>query len=84
VRGWVHAATLTGRRTFVVKGADATVRSDRKDTASAVAIAKVNVMGRLRSCEAGSNWCEVRIGSVRGYLRRDQIWGLLPDEVVKP
>lgn len=84
VRGWVHAATLTGRRTFVVKGADATVRSDRKDTASAVAIAKANVMGRLRSCDAGSNWCEVRIGNVRGYLRRDQIWGLLPDEVVKP
>lgn len=84
VRGWVHVATLTGRRSFVVKGADATVRSDRKDTASAVAIAKANVMGRLRSCEAGSNWCEVRIGNVRGYLRRDQIWGLLPDEVVKP
>lgn len=84
VRGWVHQATLTGRRTFVVKGADATIRSDRKDTASAVAIARVNVMGRLRSCEAGSAWCEVRVGNVRGYLRRDQIWGLLPNEVVKP
>lgn len=84
VRGWVHQATLTGRRTFVVKGADATIRSDRKDTASAVAIARVNVMGRLRACEGGSAWCEVRVGNVRGYLRRDQIWGLLPNEVVKP
>jgi len=84
VRGWVHQATLTGRRTFMVKGADATIRSDREDTASAVAIARVNVMGRLRSCEAGSAWCEVRVGNVRGYLRRDQIWGLLPNEVVKP
>ncbi len=84
VRGWVHQATLTSRRTFIVKGADATVRSDRRDTASAVAIARANVMGRLRACEAGSAWCEVRIGNIKGYLRRDQIWGLLPDEVIKP
>ena len=84
VRGWVHQATLTGRRTFIVRGADATIRSDRADTASAVAVARVNVMGRLRSCETGSAWCEVRIGNVRGYLRREQIWGLLPNEVVKP
>lgn len=84
VRGWVHSATLTGRRTFVVKGADATVRSDRKDTASAVAILRAGVIGRLRACEAGSAWCEVRVSGHRGYLRRDQIWGLLPDEAVKP
>ena len=84
VRGWVHSATLNGRRTFVVKGADATVRSDRKDTASAVAILRAGVIGRLRACEAGSPWCEVRVSGHRGYLRRDQIWGLLPDEVVKP
>ena len=84
VRGWVHSATLTGRRTFVVKGVDATVRSDRKDNASAVVILRAGVIGRLRACEAGSTWCEVRISGHRGYLRRDQIWGLLPDEVVKP
>lgn len=83
VRGWVHTATLTNRRSFVVKGADATVRSDRNDTASAVAILRVGVIGRLRACEAGSAWCEVRVSGHRGYLRRDQIWGLLPDEVVK-
>ncbi len=83
VRGWVHQATLTSRRTFVVQGADATLRADPKDTASPVAVLRVGVIGRLRSCEAESTWCEVRVGGYRGYLRRNQIWGLLPDEVLK-
>ncbi len=83
VRGWVHQATLTGRRTFVVRGADATLRADAKDTAAAVAVLRAGVIGRLRLCEAGSTWCEVRVGTYRGYLKRDQIWGLQPNEAIK-
>jgi aspartyl-tRNA synthetase len=55
-----------------------------KDSASAVAILQVGVIGRLRSCEAGSPWCQVQASSHRGYLHRDQIWGVLPDEIVTP
>ena len=83
-RGWVHQATLTGRRTFMVKDGEATLRSDPKDTASAVAVLRNGVIGRLRSCEAGSAWCQVQTSSHRGYLKRDQIWGVLPNEVVAP
>jgi SH3-like domain-containing protein len=84
IQGWVHQATLTGRRSFIVKGADATLRADPKDTASPVAILKVGVMGRIRACAAGSDWCELQTGSYRGYLKREQIWGVLPDEVIAP
>jgi SH3-like domain-containing protein len=84
VEGWVHQVTLSDRRTFVVRGKDATLRADAKDTASAVALLQVGVIGRLRSCDDGSIWCQVQVGGYRGYLRRDQFWGLLPDEVVAP
>jgi SH3-like domain-containing protein len=84
IRGWVHQATLTGRRDFIVKGADAVLRADPKDSASPVAILKSGVIGRIRSCVAGSDWCEMQAGSYRGYLRREQVWGLLPDEVIVP
>jgi SH3-like domain-containing protein len=83
-RGWVHQATLTGRRTFMVQGADATLRSDPKDDADAVAILKVGVIGTIRSCAAGSDWCRVQVGDYRGYLKRSQFWGTLPDEVIVP
>ena len=53
-RGWMHEATLIGLRSFVVQGADATLRGEPRDDASAVAILKVGVVGRLRSCDAGA------------------------------
>lgn len=83
-RGWIHQATLTGRRTFLITGAEASVRKDPKDTAQVVAILKSGVIGRVRSCDAGSDWCQIQAGSYRGYLRRNQIWGVLPGEVVTP
>jgi SH3-like domain-containing protein len=82
--GWVHTATLTQRRSFIVRHADADMRSSASDTASVVAVVKVNVIGRIRSCEATSAWCFVQVGSYRGYLRRDQFWGTLPGEAVNP
>jgi SH3-like domain-containing protein len=83
-RGWMHEATLVGRRTFIVQGADATLRSDPRDNASPVAVLKVGVIGLLRSCPAGSAWCRVRVGDYDGYLERTQFWGTLPGEVVQP
>jgi SH3-like domain-containing protein len=84
IHGWVHQATLMGRRSFIVQGADATLRAEPADTAGAVAILRVGVIGRIRSCEAASDWCNVQSGSYRGFLRREQFWGLLPSETVTP
>jgi SH3-like domain-containing protein len=84
IQGWVHQATLMGRRDFIVQKTDATLRAEASDTASAVAILKPGVIGRIRSCAAGSAWCEVQTGSYRGFLRRAQFWGVFPDEAVAP
>ena len=75
IQGWVHQATLMGRRDFIVQKADATLRSEASDTASAVAILKPGVIGRIRSCEAASDWCEVQTGSYRGYPAADAVLG---------
>lgn len=83
-KGWVHQAMLTGRRTFIVTDKDATLRGDAKETASPVAILKVGVIGRIRACAVGSDWCQVQAGGYRGFLRREQFWGTLPDETIAP
>jgi len=82
IKGWVHQATLTGRRSFIVLGADAVLRHDASDLAAPVAILKPGVIGRIRSCDAGAAWCQVQTGDYRGFLRRDQFWGTLPGEAV--
>jgi SH3-like domain-containing protein len=84
IRGWVSQASLNGRRSFIVTGGNATLRQDASDTAEAVAILKPGVIGRIRSCAAGADWCEVQTGDYRGYLKRAQFWGTRPAEAVTP
>jgi len=82
VRGWVHQSNLTGRRTFMVPGAERTLRRSAVDDAGAVAVLKPGVVGRIRGCPEQSAWCEVRVGDHRGWLRRDGLWGLSPGEKI--
>jgi SH3-like domain-containing protein len=85
IRGWVHQATLTGRRTFVITGtAPRTLRAEGADTAAAVAVLKPGVVGRVRGCAAGAPWCEVQVGEYRGWLARADFWGTDAGETVIP
>jgi SH3-like domain-containing protein len=82
VKGWVHQATLTGRRSFVVVGAERTLRSAARDDAPSVARLKPGVVGRFRSCEANASWCEVQVSDYRGWLKRDDVWGTASGEAI--
>ncbi len=83
VKGWVHQATLSGRRSFVVAGGEQTVRSAPQDGAAPVARLKPGVIGRLRACDASAPWCEVQVGDYHGWLKRDAFWGAYPGEAIQ-
>ena len=82
MRGWVQEVMVMGRRSFVVTGADRTLRQDADPKSRAVAILKPGVIGRIRTCAAGADWCQVQVDDYRGWLRRDEFWGTLPGEAV--
>lgn len=85
VKGWVHQATLTGRRTFVITGTqDRMLRAEANETSDAVAELKPGVVGRIKSCEAGKDWCQVQVQDYRGWLQRADFWGVDAAEVVTP
>jgi SH3-like domain-containing protein len=79
--GWVQEHMVAGKRTVVVgKGG---VRSiyQRPDPAAAVtARAEPGVVARLAECRG--LWCRVETDEVSGWMRRSDIWGVLPDETV--
>lgn len=82
IRGWVRAPTLSPRRGIVVRGGDRTLRAKPADDAAAVALLKPGVIGRLRACPADGKWCEVEVSAFRGWLKRDDIFGVYPNEAV--
>ena len=81
-KGWVHQATLTGRRGMVVTGAEHTLHVSADANSAAVAKLMPGVIGRLLKCESGANWCQVQVGDYRGWLPRTDFWGSFPTESI--
>ncbi|PZW47055.1 SH3-like domain-containing protein [Humitalea rosea] len=79
--GWVHSSTLAGRRTAMIRDGERRLRRRPEDGAATVARLEPGVIGRIRACPPGP-WCEIRVADHTGFIRRDEVWGVLPDEVL--
>ena len=82
-KGWVHQATLAPRRTGIVTGGEQVLRRDARDDAEPVARLKPGVIVRLRACDAASDWCQAQVQDYRGWMKRSEVWGLLPGESIQ-
>jgi SH3-like domain-containing protein len=82
VTGWVHAATLVGKRSFVVTGPEVMLRRRPEPDAAPVARLMSGVVGQVLACPERLPWCEAKVGDHRGWLPRAGIWGVGPQEVV--
>lgn len=80
-QGWVHRSMLVGRRSFVITGDVHTLRREPGGSSPAVAQVEPGVIGRLNYCKG--DWCRVEAQGIEGWLRRDEFWGVYPDEEVK-
>lgn len=76
--GWVHQSMLTGRRHVIVMGATRALRREARAESVIVARAEPGVIGRLLECEQA--WCRVEIAGFKGWLVRDEVWGVYRDE----
>lgn len=76
--GWVHQSMLSERRTAVVVGGTRALRKRASD-GPVVAFLEEGVIGRLLECEP--RWCRVETQTYRGWLQRNEVWGVDPTEV---
>jgi len=60
------------------------LRASPGDDAALVAMLRPGVIARIRACPAGSDWCRVSVRDYSGWVRRRDVWGLLPGETVAP
>jgi SH3-like domain-containing protein len=79
--GWVHQSLLSGRRRLLVTGEVRGLKRRPAETARVVLRAEPGVIGDLLECEVG--WCRVEIDGRRGWLARDEFYGVLPDETFR-
>jgi SH3-like domain-containing protein len=79
--GWVHQSMLTGRRAAVVVGETRNLRRRPETDAPIVARVEPGVIGALLECKDA--WCRLEAGGFRGWLPREEIWGVYPNEAIK-
>jgi len=79
--GWVHERMLEGKRDVVVTGGVRTLRRQPVTNSAVVARAEPGVVARLLECQGP--WCRIDAGEASGWLRRDEIWGVFPDETIE-
>jgi SH3-like domain-containing protein len=77
--GWVKSAMLDGRRNVVVLGpVNAPLVRAPKAEADTLAFAEPGLIARLVSCDGA--WCEISTRGYDGFVERDRLWGVYPDE----
>jgi SH3-like domain-containing protein len=76
--GWVHKSALSGKRTALVAGASRNLLQDGANDAPVAAHLENGAMGQVLSC--AKDWCRLKFDGVKGYLRKNEFWGVYPDE----
>jgi SH3-like domain-containing protein len=79
--GWVHKSMLSGRRSVIVRGQMQTLLRHPKTDALPVAKLEPGVIASLESCDA--KWCSLKVGGYDGWIKKENLWGVYPDETFK-
>jgi SH3-like domain-containing protein len=76
--GWMHGAGLSLRRMVLVRNPMVEIYADSRDDSAVVALAERNALLELESCP--KNWCQVSTEQIKGWIKRQDIWGVRADE----
>ena len=80
-KGWVQERMVTAKRNVVVTGAVQPLYASPSKSAPLVARAEAGVVAQLLKCDAG--WCRIEAGKIAGWVEKDEIWGVFPQELVR-
>lgn len=76
--GWVHKSLLSGKRAVIITGPVQTLFKKPDAGAKPVVKLEPGVIAGLERCE--NDWCFLRVASYKGWLKRENVWGVYPDE----
>lgn len=78
--GWMHYTLLSGARTVIVTKAMVDLHALPEGRAPVTARAEQNVIARLLA--ARDAWCRIGADGDSGWVEKDAVWGVDPDEIL--
>lgn len=74
IGGWIHYSLISGVRTVLIDTDEADLRMKPDPRAPLNATAERGVVARLGTCLP--DWCRIRAGGHRGWVRKEHLWGV--------
>nr|WP_235933210.1 SH3 domain-containing protein [Rhodobacter ruber] len=81
VGGWVHYALLSGVRSVLIAADMADFHARPQDGAEVLFRAERNVVGWVQECQP--DWCRLSVDGERGWVRKTDLWGVSPSEIIE-
>lgn len=78
--GWVHRAMLNGKRSITVTNYTHTMYKSPSKDSYPMALVEAGVSAELLECE--DTWCKIGVEEQKGWIEREALWGVYPDEKV--
>lgn len=80
--GWVHKSMLSGRRNAVLRGSVQPIYRKADSTSRPVARLEPGVVATIAACQTDT-WCQLKVASYKGWIKKEHIWGVYPDEKIE-
>jgi SH3-like domain-containing protein len=77
--GWVHYSLLSGSRTVIVTADMLPLNMRAEADTAMVAQLELGVVAELQKCSP--DWCRISAGGYKGWVQKDNIWGVAADEI---
>jgi SH3-like domain-containing protein len=79
--GWIHQSMVDGGRYVLITGSERVMRQDASETSPPAARLMPGVVAELLTCQGA--WCRLYINGYKGWLKREEFYGVYPEEKVE-
>ena len=73
--GWVHISQLSKKKAAIIFNKDLILFSKSTIYSNPLAVLKKGRLVKIIKCK--SNWCKIKTGKLKGWIKRENLWGLL-------
>ena len=73
--GWIHISQLSKKKAAIVINGEAIMFNNSTIYSKPLVILETGRLCLVKKCE--NNWCKVKTGEYKGWVKKDKLWGLL-------
>ena len=73
--GWIHISQLSKKKAAIVIDDNLILFNSSTIYSNPIAILKKGRLLKIRKCK--KNWCKIKTGKFKGWVKKESLWGLL-------